>query len=538
MHRWLYTSPQIAHSRLNEAGASSVDRENLTVIEQPVRSTAVVPPHENDSGQVLGPGDTRPSYQRWLKLFIVVVGSFMAMLDAFMVNVAIPSISRGLRTSLSEVELVIASYILVYAVLLVTGGRLGDRFGHKRMFLLGVAAFTLASIGCALSPSAFWLIGTRVLQGTSAALLYPQALSILQVTFSGRERAVALGIYGSALPVAAVMGQVGGGLLLQANILGLTWRSAFLINVPIGILTLVSAALFLERQRATTSIRLDGAGIALITVALLLLVVPLVSGRDADWPWWMLLMLAASLPALALFAMFEQHLAKQGGSPLVKLALFRQRTFMVGNLIALAFFSCNAGMAFVFTVFLQVGLGFSPLQAGLTFVPSAIGTFMAALLGPRLIPKLGYSILILGGFTQGFGLLVMLVIVLYSRTSLSGLTLAPVFFIMGTGSGLGVAPLVGAITSRVSRQDAGIASGVVSTIMQVSNLLGIAVVGLVFFSILNVQSASESQPMRYVLALAWTLPFLAALAFISGSLVGLLPHTQRKRGTYDTSQNK
>ncbi len=184
----------------------------------------------------------------------------MAMLDAFVVNVAIPSISRGLRTSLSEVELVIASYILVYAVLLVTGGRLGDRFGHKRMFLLGVTGFSLASISCALAPSVLWLIGARVLQGASAALLYPQALSILQVTFSGRERAVALGIYGSALPLAAVTGQVGGGLLLQANILGLTWRSVFLINIPIGILTLVAAALFLERQRIAASVRLDGNG--------------------------------------------------------------------------------------------------------------------------------------------------------------------------------------------------------------------------------------------------------------------------------------
>jgi MFS family permease len=163
-------------------------------------------------------------------------------------------------------------------------------------------------------------------------------------------------------------------------------------------------------------------------------------------------------------------------------------------------------------------------------VPSAIGTFVAALLGPRLIPKLGRSILILGCFAQGCGLLVMLVIVVSSGTSLSGLTLAPVFFIMGAGSGLGVAPLVGTITSRVESQDAGTASGVVSTIMQVSNVLGVAVVGLIFFSILNVQPMSESQPMRYVLALGWTLPFLGALAFIAGSLVGLLPRTKiRKR---------
>jgi EmrB/QacA subfamily drug resistance transporter len=533
MHIQPYTSLQSVPSRPvepGEAGASGAERENLPACGQRADLTPVVPPQEDDNGQTMVSGGARPSpsYRRWFILFTVVVGTFMAMLDAFVVNVAIPSISRGLRTSLSEVELVIASYILIYAVLIVTGGRLGDRFGHKRMFLLGVTSFSLASICCALSPSVFWLIGARVLQGASAALLYPQALSIIQVTFTGRERAVAFGIYGSALPVAAVMGQVGGGLLLQANILGLTWRPVFLINIPIGILTLVAAALFIERQRTAASVRLDGAGIALVTVALLLLVVPLVSGRDAGWPWWMLLMLATSLPALALFALFEQRLAKRGGSPLVKLALFQQRTFMVGNLIALAFFSCNAGMAFVFTVFLQVGLGFSPLQAGLAFVPSAIGTFVAALLGPRLIPKLGQYILILGFFGEALGLLVMLVIVLHSGTTLSGLTLAPVFFIMGGGSGLGVAPLVGTITSQVHSQDVGTASGVVSTVMQVSNVLGIAVVGLLFFSILNVLPGSESQSIRYVLALGWTLPLLALLALISGSLVWLLPRTKAR----------
>ncbi len=337
MHIQPYTFLQSVHSKaveLGEAGASAAEHENPTASGQRTRLTLVVAPQEKGDRQVLVSGGARPSpsYRRWFQLFTVVVGTFMAMLDAFVVNVAIPSISRGLRTSLGEVELVIASYILVYAVLLVTGGRLGDKFGHKHMFLLGVTGFSLASVCCALAPSVFWLIGARVLQGASAALLYPQALSILQVTFSGRERAVALGIYGSALPVAAVMGQVGGGLLLQANILGLTWRPAFLINIPIGILTLVAAALFLERQRAAASVRLDGAGIALVTVALLLLVVPLVSGRDAGWPWWMLLMLAASLPALALFALFEQRLAQRGGSPLVKLALFQQRTFTVGNL--------------------------------------------------------------------------------------------------------------------------------------------------------------------------------------------------------------
>ncbi|HEX6556835.1 MAG TPA: MFS transporter [Ktedonobacteraceae bacterium] len=498
---------------------------------QPTLSTSAVPPllEKSDKQVPISPGARAvPSHRQWLMFFTVVAGAFIAMLDTFIVNVAIPSISRGLQASFGEVELVIASYTLVYAVLLITGGRLGDIAGRKRMFLLGMTGFIITSACCGLAPSIFWLILSRVLQGASAAMMYPQALSILQTTFTGRERIIALSIYGSAIPFAAIAGQVGGGLLLQANILGLSWRPLFLINVPLGIVTLAAAVILLERRPTTTHTRLDAGGVGLVTTALLLLTVPLVVGREAGWPWWMLLMLAASFPAFLLFALFEQRLTKRGGAPLVNLALFRQRAFTVGNLIALAFFGCNAGMGIVLTVSLQIGLGFSPLHYGLTYACMAISTFVATTLLSRLTPRFGQYLVSLGSFTQAIGLFVMLALVLYAWARnnvflVSSWTLTPIFLILGFGAGLGIAPLVGAIISRVRSQDAGTASGVLTTVMQTSNALGVAVVGLYFFTALGLLPGNGPQPIRYLLALGWTLPFLAALALVSGGLVWLLP---------------
>ncbi|HEX6552489.1 MAG TPA: MFS transporter, partial [Ktedonobacteraceae bacterium] len=301
---------------------------------------------------------------------------------------------------------------------------------------------------------------------------------------------IALSIYGSAIPFAAIAGQVGAGLLLQANILGLSWRPLFLINVPLGIVTLAAAAILLERRSTITHTRLDTGGVALVTTALLLLIVPLVIGREAGWPWWMLLMLIASLPAFLLFALFEQRLTERGGAPLVNLALFRQRAFTVGNLIALGFFGCNAGMSFVLTVSLQIGLGFSPLHYGLTYACMAISTFVATTLLSRLTPRFGQYLVSLGSFTQAIGLFVMLALVLYAWARnnvsvVSSWTLTPIFLILGFGAGLGIASLVGAIISRVRSQDAGTASGVLTTVMQTSNALGVAVVGLYFFTALG-----------------------------------------------------
>ena len=332
---------------------------------------------------------------------------------------------------------------------------------------------------------------------------------------SGRERNIALGVFGATIGLASIAGQLLGGLLIQANLWSLTWRPTFLVNVPLGVLALVAASILLVNQQAPSRrTQLDVAGVGIVTVALLLLVIPLVSGREAGWPLWMLGSLLASLPAFAAFAWFEQQLTVRGGSPLVNLALFKQRAFTVGVLIALAFFEGNAGFLFVFTLFLQLGLGFSPLHAGLTFVPYSASFFVASLLAPRLIPVLGRGVLSLGYFTTALGVFAILAVVQLAGPSVSSWVLVPALLIQGFGQGFGLTPLVGTIVSRVHSRDAGVAAGVVATSFQVGNVLGIAVVGLVFFLFLGLQSAVSSHALQYVAAISGTLPFIAALALV------------------------
>lgn len=493
-------------------------------------STSALPPQEGiitERTQVSQPKEMPLQSRRWLILATVVIGTFMAILDVFIVNVAIPSISKGLGASLGEIELVIASYTLAYAVLVITGGRLGDLYGYKYLFMTGIAVFTLASALCGLAPTALVLIAARVLEGISAALMYPQVLSIIQVTFTGRERNVALGVFGATVGLASIAGQLLGGILIQANLWGLTWRPIFLVNIPMGVLALVAASILLVNQQAPSRrVRLDVAGVGIVTMALLLLVIPLISGRGAGWPLWMLLSLVASLPAFVAFAWFEQRLAARGGSPLVNLALFKQRAFTVGVLIALAFFAGNAGFLFVLTLFLQFGLGFSPLHAGLTFIPFSAAFFVSSLLAPRLIPVLGRGVLSLGYFTTTLGMSALLTIIQLAGPAVSSWVLIPALLIQGFGSGLGLTPLVGTIISRVQSRDAGAAAGVVSTSFQVGNVLGIAVVGLVFFLLLGLQSAGSAHAVQYIAAISGTLPFIAALAFIAYGLVFLLPRSE------------
>ncbi len=468
--------------------------------------------------------------RRWIILAIVVTGTFMAILDIFIVNVAIPSIRSGLKANFSDVEFVVAGYTLAYAVLVITGGRLGDIYGRKSIFMLGMGCFTLASAFCGLAPSIGILIASRVLQGVGAALMYPQVLSIIQVTFDNQERKTALGVFGAAVGLAAIVGQLLGGILIQVNIVGLTWRPIFLLNIPVGIIALLAAAIFLTNQQRSSDIRLDIPGVAIVTVALLLLTIPLVNGREAGWPWWMILSLLASFPVFVFFGWFEQRLALHGGFPLVNLALFKQRAFTVGVIIAITFFASNAGALFVLTLFLQIGLGFSALHSGLTFAFYALAFFVASLLAPRLISRLGRNLLSLAYFIVVIGALAILVTLLAAGTAISSWLLAPAFIIHGFGQGLGMSQLVGIIVSRIQSKDAGAASGVITTAFQIGNALGIAVISLIFFIALGMQSR-VSHAQQYENALIWALPFVAILALVACVLVFFLPRTEAQKQT-------
>src|SRR5207302_1506691 len=288
--------------------------------------------------------------RRWLVLAIVTSGGFIAVLDAFIVNVAIPSIQHGLHASSGEIEFVIAAYTLSYAVLLITGGRLGDIYGRKRMFMLGMGAFTVASAGCGLAPTATVLILCRALQRVGAAVMYPQVLSIIQVTFADQSRNVALGIFAGSIGVASIAGQLVGGVLIGADLFGMAWRPVFLVNIPIGVLAILASAVVLRHRRAERPPSLDLFGVVLATAFLLLLLVPLVEGRDAGWPWWTAASLGLSAPALVLFIRYERRREARDASPLISVRLFRLRSVSAGVLVALCFFGGNAGLFFTLAV--------------------------------------------------------------------------------------------------------------------------------------------------------------------------------------------
>jgi EmrB/QacA subfamily drug resistance transporter len=455
----------------------------------------------------------------WLVLAVVLVGAFMAILDVAIVNVAIPSIRKDLHAGFGAVELVISAYTITYACLLVTGGRLGDIFGRKRLFVAGIVLFTAASAACGAAPSIAVLVAARAVQGIGGALLYPQVLSIIQVTFSGEARGRALGIFGSTLGLAAIAGQIIGGLLLAANVFGLDWRPAFLVNVPIGIAAVVAALAILPDDQTEERSRIDAGGVGLIALTILLLVVPLLEGREESWPAWMVVSLVAAPVAGALFVLYEHRLKQRGGHPLLRVDLFRNRSFANGVPIAALFLASYAGFLITLAIYLQVGLGFSPLEAGLTYAPSAVGFFITSLLAPRLVPLLGRLVLLIGYVIAALGLLATAATAGAAGAGATGWELAPSLFIAGFGQGLGMTPLVGTIISGLAPEDAGAGSGVVTTTLQIGNAIGVAVISLIFFSLLG----SNHGAGHYASTFAATLPVTAVFLVVAAVAVLRLP---------------
>ncbi len=430
--------------------------------------------------------------RQWLTLVTVLGGAFMAFFDVFVVNVAIPTVQRDLHASFAQVQFVITGYALTYAVLLITGGRLGDVYGRKRLFLLGIAAFTLTSALCGLAPAPGILIAARVAQGMAAALMTPQVLAIIQVTFAPEERSRALGIYGAVFGFAAMAGQVVGGLIVRADLFGLAWRPVFLVNVPIGIATFVAATVLLAESHSTTAPRLDLGGVCLLTAGLFLLVYPLVAGREAGWPAWAWLCLLASVPVLIVFVAFERWTTARGGSPLVALRLFGQRAFAAGLVIYLLVNIAGNGFIFAFALHLQLGLHASPFTAGLILSPGALGYFVAATLSVKLAPRFGVRPVI-----WGYALMIAMwsgvtAIIALNRESLPALLYVLIQFGVGLGLGLASPPLMAAVLAGVDRNDAGSASGLLVTSQQIGGALGVAIIGVVLFGVLAGHAARVS----------------------------------------------
>lgn len=428
--------------------------------------------------------------RRWWALAVLLTGGFMILLDSTIVNVAAPAVQLDLAASYSVVEWVVGGYALAYGLLLIPGGRLGDRFGYRRMFVLGLAGFTAASVLCGTADSPGQLVAWRVVQGMLAGVMNPQILAVVQVAFPPQERGRAYSIYGAVNGVAVAAGPLLGGLLIQADVNGLGWRPIFLLNLPIGVLALVAARLVPPARGRGD--RLDLVGIVLACATMLLITVPLVEGREAGWPAWAWICLGLAVPAAVLFAWWEARRIGRGGGPLVDVRLFRNRTFAAGVGLGLSFFAGFIGLIFVLSLYLQLGLGRSALATGLILMPFAAGVFVGASFSHQLSARFGRGVLLLGSGLTIVGTVGLIVTLQLAGVAVTGPQLLPALLAVGIGSGMVIAPNVDIVLASVPRQEAGSASGVVNTAQRLGNALGVAVVGVALFGALASHAATSA----------------------------------------------
>ena len=441
---------------------------------------------------------------------VLLAGVFTSLLDFFIVNVALPDTQRDLHAGPSAVQFIVAGYGLALAAGLITAGRLGDLYGRRKMYVLGLGLFTLASAACGLAPSAGFLVAARVVQGGAAALLMPQILAIINTTFTGPARARAYTAYGMTVGFGAVFGQLIGGVLIRVDLAGLGWRSIFLINVPIGLAVVALAPRLLPESRASGAGRIDLIGAVLVSLGLVAIVLPLVEGQQQGWPPWVFGCLAASIPLLGAFTLHQRRLAANG-SPLVNLALFRERAFSAGVVTNLAYQMMMASFFLVLALFLQDGLGLSALQSGLIFLPLGLGYFAASMQSGKIAARLGPQVLAIGALIVSAGYL-LLAAMLHDGAG----WLIPGLVVSGVGMGLVIAPMPAIVLARVKPEHAAAASGVLSTTQQAGGAIGVALIGAVFYGALG-----HGYPHAFGLGLA----VMAGFGLVVAALVQLLRRT-------------
>ena len=426
--------------------------------------------------------------RRWWVLAIVVSAQFMFGVDAFIVNVAIPTIARELHASSAEIEAVIAIYLIGYATLVVTGGRLGDIHGTKNIFIAGVIGFTLTSLWCGLARSGPELIAARLTQGATAAMMVPQVLATLHLLFADSARARAFGVYGVVLGLAGAAGFALGGILVTSDIARLGWRVVFFVNVPFGLLIAAAAWRIMPGVPRRAGTRLDVPGAVVLFLGLLCLLGPLLFGHDLGWTPWLWPAMAAGLSIIAAFLRLERAVVSRGGMPLLDLTLLSDRAFMRGLCAAFFFFLANLSFYLVMTMFMQKALHIAPLQAGLVFVPLALTFVVASRHSGVRAKHRGTLVLIEGCALQIVGL-ALLALTVDAIEAPGAALLALVLAIFGYGQGLVMAPLSSAILSTVKPASAGAGAGMYGTTAQIANATGVAAIGAVFFAVEAVQSA-------------------------------------------------
>lgn len=459
----------------------------------------------------------------WSVLGVVLVAAFMDLLDVSIVAVAAPAIAADLGASEAQLQWTVAGYTLALGCSLVTGGRVGDTYGRRRLFLAGLAGFTLASALCALAPTAGALVGLRVLQGLAAGLMVPQVLGIIRSSFEPAQRAKALGGYGAVLGLASVAGPLLGGLLVDADLFGSGWRAIFWVNVPVGVLGLLVGARVLPESRLPSGSRLDLVGAALATATVTALLLPLVQGRDWGWPWWSYALMATTVPLALLFAAHESRLARDGAQPLLDPRLLRVRAFGVGLAVVLFFFGSIGSFFLLLVLYLQLGTGRSALGAGLVMLPYAVGSLVTSGIGVQVAARAGRVLLVTGAVVLAVSQVVLLLAVRDGQDP-TYWALALPLLVGGLGLGLAAPSLIDVVLAGVPARDAGAASGLLTTVSQIGSAAGVAVLGVVFFGVVDETSAAAGTTLQvYGDALAAVLPLQVACYAVAGILMLLLP---------------
>jgi MFS family permease len=458
--------------------------------------------------------------RRWLMLAVLITGQFMALLDVTIVNVAIPTIREKLDASGAALQLIVAGYTVTYAMLLITGARLGDLRGPRRLFLAGLGTFTLASLACGLAPTTGALITARSVQGAGAALMVPQILSVIQRQFAGGPRARALGVYAATLASGAVVGQVLGGLLVSADLLGASWRPVFLVNVPVGLVAAALVPRLVPADHVPGGRRLDLTGLVTASGAVLLVVLPLVLGHEQGWPAWTFLSLAAGMLLVGVFVRVERSVAARGGDPLLDLGVLGAPGLVAGLAALTAAMIGYGGFLFTLALHLQLGLGDSALHAGLTFAPGALA-FGATGYWWRRLPGRVHHALTPAGFAVAALAYLGLAVTLQAGTR-GGPWLLVLLVLYGIGFGAAFSPLVTQALVQVPPAKAADASGLLTTTIQLSQVLGVAVFGSLFLGL-------ASQPGAHASAAAFSTVerWLAALTLLGVVGALLLARTVR-----------
>lgn len=460
----------------------------------------------------------------WLALSVLLAGMFMSLLDTTIVNVALPTIRTSLDASEATLSWIISGYALAFGLALIPAGRIGDRFGHKWVFIGGLALFTLASVACGLAVDSTQLVVARVIQGLGGGIFFPPVQAFVQLLFEPRKRGAAFGVMGAVIGVSSALGPIVGGLIIAALGEENGWRWIFAVNVPIGVLAIIAAVVLLPSGSEGKRLSADGVGLGLLSLALVAILVPLIQGEQEGWPLWTYLSLAAGVVLLVLFALWERRVAARGAEPLVPPRLFAHPSFTGGAILALVFFAAFTSIFFTISILWQAGLGRTALESGLVAVPFAIGNIIGASQSDRLAQRLGRTVLVLGNALLSLGLVAAFLLVLLVPTvDLTNWHLLAPLFIAGLGAGLFIAPNVRFIVATVDRPDAGAASGVIGTMQRIGSAIGIAIIGSVLFGNIGPIAGPGDLPAAFGAAAAPALAVSAAFAIVSLALVFALP---------------